>query len=174
MKMSFLRISVFLVILFISNEPRIVNSYVNAVQSKGKDSIACNTLKNSLTKLNAPKPKPKSIDRDESFAEAKQKYSDLNFSSGDTLSFPERARIIVGIWNDVKRRAVSNELKSIAQSNATNWSLKIQFNQTPRGPEKAKLSPKMMASDVQAMKDEVTVSNICGFYLSGTSIINKK
>ena len=121
MKMSFLRISVFLVILFISNAPKISNSYVNAVKAKGKDSIACNTLKNSLTKLNAPKPKPKSINRDESFAEAKQKYSDLNFSSGDTLSFPERARIIVGIWNDVKKRAVSNELKSIAQRNATNW-----------------------------------------------------
>ncbi len=172
--MSLLRISVFLVILFISNEPRISNSYVNAVQAKGKDSIACNTLKNSLTKLNAPKPKPKSIDIDESFAEAKQKYSDLNFSSGGTLSFPERARIVAGIWSDVKKRAVSNELKSSAQRNVDNWSLKIKFNQTPRGPEKAKLSPKMIASDTQAMKDEVTVSKICGFNLSGSFIINKK
>ena len=58
MKMSFLKISVLLVILFITNEPRISSSYANAVQAKGKDSIACNTLKNSLNQLNSPKPKP--------------------------------------------------------------------------------------------------------------------
>lgn len=174
MKKLTFRISLLLVILFITSDPKINNYNVNALQVKSKETSACSALKSSLKQLNAPKPKPKSVDRDEAFAEAKQKYSDLNFSNGNNLSFPERGRLLIGIWNDVKRKAVNNELKTIAQRNADNWTLKIKFNQTPRGPAKAKLSPKMIESDTQAMKDEVTVSKICGFYLSGSSIIDKK
>ena len=174
MKMSTLRISILLVILFITNEPRISNNYVNAVQAKGKDSIACNTLKNSLNQLNSPKPKPKSIDRDPAFDAAKQEFSDLNFSSGNNMSFVDRGRALIGIWNKIKKQAVTSDLKSISQRNVNNWYLKIQFNQTPRGPEKAKLSPKMIASDTQAMQDEVTASKLCGFTISGDYVIEKK